>query len=130
MKPIAVHHIAIICSDIEKSKRFYTTVLGMEIIAENFRAERNSWKVDLALHGVYTIELFSFPGSPQRLSHPEANGLRHLSFSVKNLDESLVFLLENGIHPEPSRTDPYTGKRFVFFSDPDGLPIEYYEVST
>lgn len=127
MKPTAVHHIAIICSDIEKSKHFYTEIIGMDILAENYRADRNSWKVDLALHGKYTIELFSFPASPPRPSRPEATGLRHLAFAVHHLDECIRFLTEHNIETETIRTDPYTGKRFTFFSDPDGLPIEYYE---
>jgi glyoxylase I family protein len=127
MKPHAVHHIAIICSDIEKSKQFYTKVLGMEILSENYRAERNSWKVDLALNGVYTIELFSFPDPPARLSQPEATGLRHLAFAVARLDEAICQLQQHGIKSEPVRTDTHTGKHFTFFNDPDGLPIEYYE---
>ena len=127
MKPIAVHHIAIICSDIEKSKQFYTTVLGLEIIAEHFREERNSWKVDLALNGVYTIELFSFPDAPSRLSRPEATGLRHLAFAVMNIDEAVAHLGQYGINAEPIRIDHYTNKKFTFFSDPDGLPLEFYE---
>ncbi len=99
----------------------------MDILAENYRADRKSWKVDLSLHGIYCIELFSFNGAPPRLSHPEATGLRHLAFAVNNLDDCIRFLTESNIETETIRTDPYTGKRFTFFRDPDGLPVEYYE---
>ncbi|MDB4293651.1 VOC family protein [Maribacter sp.] len=124
----AVHHIAIICSDYEKSKHFYTTVLGLKIIAETYRETRQSFKLDLALHGVYTLELFSFPNSPKRPSRPEAVGLRHLAFAVDNLEEEVLSLREKGISVEPIRTDELTNKRFTFFADPDELPIEFYEL--
>lgn len=123
----SLHHIAIICSDYEKSKRFYTEVLGFEILAENYRAERNSYKLDLILNGIYCVELFSFPNPPARVSGPEASGLRHLAFSVENLDHSIAHLLNKGVACEPIRIDEFTGKRFTFFSDPDGLPIELVE---
>lgn len=123
-----LHHIAIICSDIEQSKQFYTDVLGMTIEREVYRAERDSWKIDLSLNGNYLIELFSFPDSPQRVSRPEAQGLRHLAFSVENLEEAVNKLRSKSIVPEPIRTDEHTGKRFTFFSDPDDLPIELYEI--
>ncbi len=122
-----VHHIAIICSDYEKSRRFYTEVMGFTVVAEHYRKERNSFKLDLALDGTYTIELFSFPGAPPRVTGPEATGLRHLAFSVDNLDQALGYLTRLNIATEPVRTDPYTGKRFSFFRDPDALPIELYE---
>lgn len=123
-----VHHIAIICSDYQVSKKFYTEVLGFSVMAEHYREERQSWKLDLRLHDHYTLELFSFPDAPGRPSHPEAVGLRHLAFSVKDLQESISELGEKGIATEAMRTDPYTGKRFTFFSDPDGLPLELYEI--
>lgn len=123
----AVHHIAIICSDYEVSKRFYTQALGLSIIAEHHRKERNSWKLDLALNDVYVIELFSFPDPPKRTSRPEARGLRHLAFSVADISQAISELSEKGVITEPVRTDEYTGKRFTFFSDPDGLPLELYE---
>ena len=123
-----IHHIAIICSDYNQSKRFYTDVLGMTIIKETFRAERNSYKLDLALNGVYTIELFSFPSPPQRVSRPEAAGLRHLAFEVDHLDDTVVLLHQKNITAEPVRTDEITGKRFTFVADPDDLPIEFYEI--
>ena len=122
-----VHHIAIICSDYQRSKSFYTEVLGFSIIREVYRAERQSYKLDLALHGEYILELFSFPNPPSRLSRPEAMGLRHLAFEVNNLDEVVNKMIEKQIIPEPIRIDEFTGKRFTFISDPDLLPIEFYE---
>ena len=124
----SVHHIAIICADYETSKHFYTDVLGLEIIAETYREARQSYKLDLALNGMYTIELFSFPNPPKRSSRPEAAGLRHLAFSVDDLDKEVLRLQQKGIVVEPIRTDELTQKRFTFFADPDDLPIEFYEV--
>ena len=124
----SVHHIAIIAGDYERSKKFYTEILGLHIIAEVYREERDSWKLDLALNGHYIIELFSFPGAPARPSRPEAIGLRHLAFSVTDLDQEVASLSSKGVSCEAIRTDPYTGKRFTFFSDPDGLPLELYEL--
>lgn len=124
----SIHHIAIICSNYERSKQFYTEVLGLTIVAEVFRAERNSWKLDLALNGQYVIELFSFPSPPPRVSQPEAAGLRHLAFSVSNIEDAVRLLSAKGVMPEPVRTDEFTGKKFTFFSDPDGLPLEIYEI--
>ncbi|MFT4855583.1 MAG: glyoxylase I family protein [Algoriphagus sp.] len=128
LKLLDIHHIAIICDDYQRSKKFYTDVLGLEILQEIYRTERDSFKLDLALNGKYIIELFSFPNPPKRVSRPEAVGLRHLSFSVGDLEESIEFLTDNGIATEPIRIDETTGKRFTFFADPDGLPIEFYEV--
>jgi glyoxylase I family protein len=122
-----VHHIAIICSDYQKSLDFYTRVLGLSVLAEHYRAERNSYKADLALDDQYVIELFSFPSPPPRPTHPEAAGLRHLAFEVAHLNDELKELERLGVPHEVVRTDPYTGKRFVFLQDPDGLPIELYE---
>lgn len=122
-----VHHIAIICSDYQRSLDFYTYVLGMRVLAEHYREERLSYKTDLALGEDYVIELFSFPSPPSRLTHPEATGLRHLAFEVDNIDESVRELDTLGINHETVRTDEYTSKRFLFFQDPDGLPIELYE---
>jgi glyoxylase I family protein len=124
---IAIHHIAIICSDYQRSKRFYTEVLGLSVTAEHYREERKSWKLDLSLNGRYAIELFSFPDPPQRTSRPEASGLRHLAFEVTNLDQAVNELHQKGVATEPIRTDEYTGKRFTFFTDPDHLPLEFYE---
>lgn len=123
-----IHHIAIICSDYERSKRFYTEVLGLDIIRETWRAERRSWKLDLALNGHYIIELFSFPDPPARPSRPEACGLRHLAFAVDNLEQVIMHLQRHGVESELVRTDEMTGKRFTFIGDPDGLPIEFYEL--
>lgn len=124
----SIHHIAIICSDYGVSRQFYTEVLGFSIATEHYREERKSWKLDLRLNNVYALELFSFPHPPQRVSQPEACGLRHLAFSVKNLEESIRALEEKGVRTEGIRTDEYTGKRFTFFADPDGLPLELYEL--
>lgn len=124
----AVHHIAIICSDYEASKAFYTDILGFTIIREVYREDRDSYKLDLALNDTYLIELFSFPEAPERPSYPEARGLRHLAFEVKNIEEAVAELHQSGIQVEEIRIDPYTSKRFTFFSDPDGLPLELYEI--
>ena len=122
-----IHHIAIICRDYEKSKHFYTAVLGLAVLAETYRKKRKSFKLDLALNGIYTIELFSFPDPPKRPSHPEAVGLRHLAFAVDDLDVEVEKLHQKGITTEPIRIDELTNKRFTFFADPDNLPIEFYE---
>ncbi len=124
----AVHHVAVICSDYEKSKHFYITILGLHVIAEHYRAERASWKLDLALPDGTQLELFSFPNPPARPSQPEACGLRHLAFVVRNLDQTVAWLEANSIAVEPIRIDEYTLKRFTFFQDPDGLPLELYEL--
>lgn len=122
-----IHHIAIICSDYERSKKFYTEVLGFTIIKETYRQERKSYKLDLSLNGNYTIELFSFPNPPKRVSHPEACGLRHLAFEVDDLETVLRELDQLNILHEGIRVDEITNKRFTFIADPDGLPIEFYE---
>lgn len=122
-----VHHIAIICSDYKKSKEFYTQILGFQIENEIYRAERDSYKLDLSLDGNYLIELFSFPNPPARKTQPEATGLRHIAFSVENIDAAVKQLEASKIDVESIRIDPYTNKRFTFFYDPDNLPIELYE---
>lgn len=119
--------MAIICSDYARSKAFYCEILGLRIIAEHYRAERDSYKLDLALPDGGQIELFSFPNAPQRPSYPEAQGLRHLAFKVDNIDECVAHLEANQVEVEPIRVDEYTQQRFTFFSDPDGLPLELYE---
>ena len=123
----AIHHVAIICSDYQVSKRFYTELLGLKVLAENYRAGRDSWKLDLALPGGNQIELFSFPNPPARPSRPEAQGLRHLAFVVDNVAEFAAYLTAQGVAVEPIRIDEYTGKAFTFFQDPDGLPLELYQ---
>lgn len=123
-----VHHLAIICSYYSRSKTFYTEVLGFSIRAEHYRAERQSYKLDLCLGDTYVLELFSFPNPPKRPSRPEAAGLRHLAFAVSNVDRAIESLRKKGVITEPARTDEYTGKRFTFFSDPDDLPLELYEI--
>lgn len=122
-----VHHIAIICSDYAKSKAFYTEVLGLQIIREVYRKERDSYKLDLSLNGTYLIELFSFPSPPQRSSYPEAAGLRHLAFAVDDLEMAVRELNVRGVQVEPVRIDIITCKKCTFFQDPDGLPLELYE---
>ncbi|WP_114940485.1 VOC family protein [Mucilaginibacter endophyticus] len=122
-----IHHIAIICSDYAKSKQFYTEVLGLKIVREVYREQRQSYKLDLEVGDLYQIELFSFPDPPARPSHPEAAGLRHLAFEVDDLDESVAHISSFGVDIEPIRIDELTGKRFTFFADPDGLPLELYE---
>lgn len=122
----AIHHVAIICGNYDRSKHFYTEVLGFAIIAEIYRAARKSYKLDLRV-GNSAIELFSFPDPPPRASRPEACGLRHLAFAVENLDAACDDLRSKGVSLEPVRVDELTGKRFTFFQDPDGLPLELYE---
>ena len=123
----SVHHIAIICSDYQASKKFYTEILGFNVHAEYYREKRDSFKLDLKLGERYCIELFSFPNPPARTSRPEACGLRHVAFEVNDIEEAKKWLTEKGVAVEPIRTDEYTGKRFTFFADPDDLPIEIYE---
>lgn len=122
-----IHHAAIICSDYQKSKHFYVAILGLEVIAENYRIERDSYKLDLKLRDGSRIELFSFPGRPERPSYPEALGLRHLAFHVSSIDDTVSRLKLSGVDVEPIRIDEYTGKKYTFFKDPDKLPLELYE---
>ncbi|MCX2757986.1 VOC family protein [Vibrio sp. Sgm 22] len=123
-----IHHAAIICSDYQASKRFYTEILKLEIIAENYREARQSYKLDLALPNGAQIELFSFPNAPERPSFPEAQGLRHLAFCVDDVQQIKNHLEGQGIDVEPIRVDEFTGKSFTFFADPDGLPLELYQI--
>ena len=122
-----IHHVAIIASDYERSKRFYTQVLGLRMVGEAYRDARDSWKLDLALPDGTQIELFSFPSPPPRPSRPEACGLRHLAFEVADVEATASELQAQGVEVEPLRVDEFTGRRFTFFADPDGLPIELYE---
>lgn len=127
IKLSGVHHIAVICSNYEVSKKFYTDILGFSIVAEHYRAQRNSYKLDLKLGDKYCLELFSFANPPARPSRPEACGLRHLAFEVDQLEPVITWLNKNNIVTEPVRIDEFTGKRFTFFADPDDLPLELYE---
>jgi len=127
MKTTGIHHIAIICSDYESSKRFYVEVLGFSIIEETFRAQRNSYKLDLRVGNNQQIELFSFPNPPKRVNNPEACGLRHLAFEVEDIEQTVLELKSKGVELENIRIDEITGKRFTFFKDPDNLPLEIYE---
>jgi glyoxylase I family protein len=122
-----IHHIAIICSDYQKSKTFYTSVLGLTIIQEIYRQERQSYKLDLALNGEYVIELFSFPNPPKRPSTPEAAGMRHLAFEVNDIQKTRDYLVNKNITAEAIRIDEFTQKSFFFIVDPDNLPVEFYE---
>ncbi|MDE1231240.1 VOC family protein [Vibrio aestuarianus] len=121
-----IHHAAIICSDYARSKTFYTQILGLTILAENYREARDSYKLDLALPNGGQIELFSFPNTPPRPSFPEAQGLRHLAFVVDSVSEVKAYLESQGVDVEPIRIDEYTGREYTFFADPDGLPLELY----
>jgi len=122
-----IHHVAIICSDYEKSKDFYVNVLGLTVVQEVYRAERKSYKLDLSVGGQYQIELFSFENPPERPSRPESAGLRHLAFEVDDVASVAAVLNSRGVATEEIRIDEYTGKQFTFFSDPDGLPLELYQ---
>ncbi|MEC4004939.1 VOC family protein [Flavobacterium sp. SUN052] len=122
-----IHHIAIICSNYEVSKDFYTNILGLEIVQEIYRAERESYKLDLALNGTYCIELFSFPNPPKRISSPEANGLRHLAFEVNDIQKTRDYIISKNLFAEEIRIDEHTKKQFFFMNDPNDLPIEFYE---
>ncbi|GAJ74613.1 glyoxylase family protein [Vibrio sp. JCM 18905] len=123
----AIHHVAIICSDYPRSKRFYTELLGLKVIAENYHEARDSYKLDLALSDGSQVELFSFPDAPERPSFPEAQGLRHLAFQVDDVEHVKEYLETREIEVEPIRIDEFTGKAFTFFKDPDGLPLEVYQ---
>lgn len=125
---LGFHHIAIIASDYEKSKRFYTQILGAKVLQETYRANRESYKLDLVLPDGSQIELFSFPNPPIRATRPEACGLRHLAFKVKDVEQVVAYLTEHSIYCDPIRLDEITGKRFTFFQDPDGLPLELYQI--
>ena len=123
-----IHHIAIICSDYQISKNFYTEILGLNIIREVYREERKSYKLDLAIGDDYVIELFSFPNPPKRPSRPESCGLRHLAFAVENVEAKRAELLQKGLNCEEIRIDEFTNKKFFFTADPDDLPLEFYEM--
>jgi glyoxylase I family protein len=124
-----IHHIAIICADYERSKQFYTQVLGFPVLNETYRAHRQSYKLDLQVSPGVALELFSFPNPPSRPSRPEACGLRHLAFAVADLDAAVAHLTQQGVAVEPIRVDELTNRRFTFFQDPDGLPLELYETA-
>lgn len=128
MKLLGLHHVAIIASDYQRSKYFYTEILGLTVVAEHYRESRRSWKLDLAVADVYQIELFSFPDPPARLSRPEATGLRHLALAVADVAAAKAELEAHGLTVEPLRVDEFTGRAFTFCCDPDGLPIELYQV--
>lgn len=122
-----IHHVAIICTDYAVSKNFYVNILGLTVVQEVYRAERKSYKLDLSVNGLYQIELFSFENPPERPSRPEAAGLRHLAFEVDDVAAVVVALNAKGVVTEEPRIDEYTGRKFTFFTDPDGLPLEIYQ---
>lgn len=122
-----IHHIAIIVSDYEASKDFYVNKLGFQIVRENYRLERNDWKLDLKVNETTELEIFGVKNPPARVTRPEAAGLRHLAFFTDNIEETVTELKEKGIVTEPIRVDEFSGKKFTFFADPDGLPIELHE---
>ncbi len=128
MKIKGIHHIAILADDYEKSKKFYTEILGFTILSETYRAERKSYKLDLAINGIYQIELFSFPEYKERASFPEAKGLRHLAFAIENIEEAVDELKLKKVDVQEIRKDELTNKKFCFFNDPNGQPLELYEV--
>lgn len=128
MKIKSIHHVAILTDDYEKSKKFYTEVLGFTVLAETYREERKSYKLNLAINGHYQIELFSFPEFKERQSFPEAKGLRHLAFAVDNIEEAVNELISKKVNVQGIRTDELTNKRFCFFYDPNGQPLELYEL--
>jgi glyoxylase I family protein len=128
MKINKIHHVAIICDNYEASKKFYVDILKFSVIHEAYRSERDSYKLDLKVSDRDTIELFSFPSPPPRPSKPEACGLRHLAFEVDNIEDSVDYLISQGVNVEPIRVDEITGKKFTFFQDPDNLPLEIYEI--
>ncbi|MGZ5192875.1 MAG: SMU1112c/YaeR family gloxylase I-like metalloprotein [Kaistella sp.] len=123
-----IHHIAIICSDYGVSKKFYTEILGLQVLREVYRAERDSYKLDLGIDDHYVIELFSFPNPPARPSRPESCGLRHMAFSVENVEEKRIELMKKGLNCEEIRIDEFTDRKFFFTQDPDDLPLEFYEM--
>lgn len=123
-----IHHVAILTDNYEVSKLFYTEVLGFEIVAEVYREERKSWKLDLSVNGKYQIELFSFPDFKERASFPEAKGLRHLAFAVEDVQAAYSYLKSKNVDVQEVRVDEFTGKRFLFFYDPNGQPLELYEI--
>lgn len=127
MKTTKIHHVAIICSNYERSKNFYVDVLGFKVIQETYRRERDSYKLDLKVGDNSQIELFSFPNPPQRVNRPEACGLRHLAFEVEDIEATVAYLKSHSIELEDIRIDDITDKKFTFFQDPDGLPLEIYE---
>lgn len=124
----AIHHVAVICRDYAHSKYFYTEILGLTVVAETYREARDSYKLDLAVNSLYQIELFSFPNPPARPSRPEAAGLRHLAFSVLDIEQTHTYLGQKGVACEDIRVDEFTQKKFFFIADPDDLPIEFYEI--
>ena len=122
----AIHHVAILVKDYQRSRHFYVDLLGFRVIRENWRPEKQDWKLDLAV-GELELEIFSAPGAPERPTRPEALGLRHLAFRVQSVAETAAELNALGIETEPIRIDEFSNRPFTFFRDPDGLPLELHE---
>ena len=120
------HHIAIICSDFVKAKEFYMDKLGFELYREVYRPEVGDY-LRMLRQGDTVLELFIKPENPQRVTNPEAKGLRHLAFHVEDIEPAVAWLNGMGIETEPIREDKVNGGRFTFFKDPDGLPLELHE---
>ena len=128
MKLNAIHHVAIIVSDIQAARDFYVHKLGFEVVRENYREQREDWKLDLKIgDGAVELEIFAESNPPKRVNLPEACGLRHLAFRVEDVEKTVAELKELGIECEPIRYDTYTDKKMTFFFDPDGLPLELHE---
>ena len=122
-----IHHIAVIVSDYALSRDFYVNKLGFPVIRENYRADRDDWKLDLRVNESTELEIFGVKNPPKRVNRPEACGLRHLAFQVVDVEKTVSELEALGIPCEPIRTDTFTGKKMTFFADPDGLPLELHE---
>ena len=123
----AIHHIAIIVSDYPRSKDFYVNKLGFSVIRENYRPDKGDWKLDLRINDDTELEIFGVANPPARVTRPKAAGLRHLAFRVENIEKTAAELEALGIPVEPIRMDAYSGRKFTFFADPDGLPLELHE---
>lgn len=122
----AIHHVALIVSDYAKSRDFYVDLLELPVIQEHYRPQQDDYLLSLQI-GTSQLEIFGKNNPPQRLTQPEAAGLRHLAFGVDDIDTTVADLASKGIKCEPIRIDPYTGARTTFFRDPDDLPLELYE---
>ena len=127
MKLSVIHHVAIIVSDYEVSKDFYVNKLGFPVIRENYRPQKDDWKLDLRVNDTTELEIFGVKNPPERVTNPEAAGLRHLALHTSDIEPDAAELEANGISVEPIRVDEFSNRKFTFFADPDGLPIELHE---
>ena len=122
-----IHHVAIIVSNYSVSRDFYVNKLKFPVIRENYREDKEDWKLDLRVNATTELEIFAPKNPPARLSYPEACGLRHLAFNTEDIEKTVEELNLLGIDCEPIRLDTFTGRKMTFFSDPDGLPLELHE---